>query len=198
MEKASKQIYKMLRTALPRAASPIAFQVSPPRTPPRSPPYIPRKPSPTTVSLVPKEARRKSKNESLDAAEPTSPKVSCMGQIKGLKRKQKKKLVNKSPPTPESVSSSHEEVKRKPNLLSILFFKGNKKFAEKVSATEDISSGNTRTTPSLGEIKQFASGRGVLSDFVFDEEMMVSVCVDNPLYEEKEETVVPKAEITEG
>ncbi|GKV45117.1 hypothetical protein SLEP1_g52237 [Rubroshorea leprosula] len=159
MGKQSRQISKIL-TILPRAASPINFQVSPPWTPPRSPTYSPARKVSPAVSLVPKEARTKSKNDSFQTQEPTSPKISCMGQIKGLKRKQKK-MMNKPPP-PEP-TTSHEKGKRKP-LLGLKFFKG-KKQDDKVSAYEYKPSVKAGMEPSFRDIKRFASGRGVLSGF---------------------------------
>ncbi|KDP43702.1 hypothetical protein JCGZ_22329 [Jatropha curcas] len=64
--------------------------LSPPPSPVR--PNTPKRlssPSPR-ISLIPKEIRRRARSLSFDAREPTSPKVSCMGQVKNKNKKKTK------------------------------------------------------------------------------------------------------------
>ncbi|KAF7829007.1 uncharacterized protein G2W53_020171 [Senna tora] len=134
------------------------------RTPPRS--HI--------VSIIPKEARRKLRSSSFSAREPTSPKVSCMGEVKGKKKKKKGARKNKASEAKESAAA--EKVKKEKTLLWI--FKGT--YGECESPKESSRSGKALVleleekkapsdtespVPSLGTMKKFASGRGTLSDF---------------------------------
>ncbi|PQM32999.1 uncharacterized protein Pyn_26055 [Prunus yedoensis var. nudiflora] len=134
------------------------------------------------ISLIPSEARRKPRNGiTFGPKEPTSPKVSCMGQIKG-KQKKKKKNQSKSksntskracPPPQESttcnlVSCVPKEVKKKTS-------NGLPKEAPAKEGDENdnnnpdgLAGGSSRgpeRVPSLGQMRRFASGRGVLADF---------------------------------
>ncbi|KAJ4971935.1 hypothetical protein NE237_005034 [Protea cynaroides] len=72
------------------------------------------------TSIIPVEARRKSRNGSFDGAEPTSPKVSCMGQIiqkhkklkdkhKNLKNQSHKMVIFKSKPALSPRDSNEHE-----------------------------------------------------------------------------------------
>ena len=109
------KLWNKILAFLPRAASPVTFQVSPPMSPSGKGSSSP------IVSLIPKEARRKSKSGSFDVREPASPKVSCMGQIKS--KKKKKETVSK----PKLASQEFpEEVKRKP-LVMLKVLKGTKR-----------------------------------------------------------------------
>uniref|UniRef100_A0A5B7BNF0 Uncharacterized protein n=1 Tax=Davidia involucrata TaxID=16924 RepID=A0A5B7BNF0_DAVIN len=70
------------------------------------------------ISIIPAEARRKPKNSSFEAQEPTSPKVSCMGQIKRkMKIKKTKQIVVLLPKDFKPVSSP-SEAKKKPSILN--------------------------------------------------------------------------------
>ncbi|KAJ4963322.1 hypothetical protein NE237_023261 [Protea cynaroides] len=133
------------------------------------------------TSIIPVEARRKSRNGSFDGAEPTSPKVSCMGQIiqkhkklkdkhKNLKKQSHKMVIFKSKPalSPRD-SNEHESSPRdakKKLLPGILRFLQNKKSdSDAVIDDSDKNRGVQDKAPSLGQMKQLASGRISLSNF---------------------------------
>ncbi|OMO83438.1 hypothetical protein COLO4_22498 [Corchorus olitorius] len=155
MERPVKQRNKIL-AFLPKAASAVTFQISPPISPVgKGSSSVP------IVSLIPKEAPRKSKNGSFDAREPNSPKVSCMGQIKS--KKKKKETVSKSrlaSPPPQALVV---EVKRKPLWLMLKALKGTKGGRE--SHVSYAEAPVAERVPSLCQMKQFSSARGTLSDF---------------------------------
>ncbi|KAJ0039669.1 hypothetical protein Pint_28584 [Pistacia integerrima] len=165
MKKPSNFRSKIL-SCLPKAASPVTFQLSPPSSP------VARKGfTAPTISMIPKEMRRKPKTESFVAQEPTSPKVSCMGQVKN----KKKKNMSKTQPVVVSQESpripSPKEMKKKPfaNRKSFNGTKQSDKVVERV--------------PSLGQMKQFSSSRGMLNNFDW------TACE-----KEKEEAIVERGE----
>ncbi|CAJ2635854.1 hypothetical protein L195_g005735 [Trifolium pratense] len=110
------------------------------------------------VSIIPKEARRKHRSISFSAREPTSPKVSCMGQVK-CKKKRKVKRVDQSSTKKSDSVTSHENKK-------VLFwdFKGSCESPTQ-SVKAFVLEENEVVAPSLGSMKKFVSGRGSLSDF---------------------------------
>ncbi|XVE82423.1 hypothetical protein DITRI_Ditri16bG0003600 [Diplodiscus trichospermus] len=180
MEKQVKQRNKIL-AFLPKAASAVTFQVSPPISPVGK--GLTAGP---VVSLIPKEAPRKSKNGSFDAREPTSPKVSCMGQIKCKKKKiqtvaGKPKLA--SPPPPPQTFPEEVKIRKRSMMLKVL--KGTK-----LGHKSDVPNAEAEVAervPSLGQMKHFSRARGTLSDFdwrTYDAGGGTG-CVSNPLYEEK-------------
>ncbi|KAK7406871.1 hypothetical protein VNO78_08506 [Psophocarpus tetragonolobus] len=131
------------------AALVVAFQ-NPTISPCRSPTRV--------VSIIPREARRKHRGESFSAREPTSPKVSCMGQVQGKKktkaRKQKRAQAQaQKDPTKNKILlwiQKGSDVGRRQKVLE------EKKTA---SGTVDVEA------PSLNTMKKFASGRGSLYYF---------------------------------
>ncbi|KAL5778281.1 hypothetical protein ACOSP7_011207 [Xanthoceras sorbifolium] len=144
---------------------------------------------PILVSMIPDEARRKSKNDQslFETQEPTSPKVSCMGQIKQRhkeKKKIKKAVVDNNkkksfslpkdikPPATTALSSPSELKKRASKLRRI--FTGSSKQSRKSDDhvydnddDENIESPQLPTdrAPALSQMKRFASGRNSLGDF---------------------------------
>ncbi|KAI3875784.1 hypothetical protein MKX03_023707 [Papaver bracteatum] len=132
--------------------------------------------------LIPDEARRKSSSNerSFDSTqEPTSPKVSCMGQIK-----LKKKVYNNSKsPSKEEQDQQKKNKKRtknhkdnnKPSKTSEEAVppaaapkeENKKKFDFFVSNNkkQQPSLANTKAAPSLDQMKRFASGRESLANF---------------------------------
>ncbi|KAI3914045.1 hypothetical protein MKW98_010857 [Papaver atlanticum] len=133
--------------------------------------------------LIPDEARRKSSSNdrSFDSTqEPTSPKVSCMGQIK-----LKKKVYNSKSPNKEEQDHQKKNKKRtknhkdnKPSKTSeevvppaaasskISKEENKKKFDSMVSNNKKQPSlANTKAAPSLDQMKRFASGRESLANF---------------------------------
>ncbi|KAF5753079.1 hypothetical protein HS088_TW01G00998 [Tripterygium wilfordii] len=142
---------------LPKTATP-ATSLNSPRSPVRSPV---RRGS-TRVSLVPKEARRRSKNGSFDWREPTSPKVSCLGQI----TRSKKTTENNKPSlaSPQKASSPAFPSPRKQIIMIGKILKKGSKSCKK-SEDEDRQPPSppkviVSAPPSLGRMKQFESGRG--------------------------------------
>lgn len=131
--------------------------------------------------LIPDEARRKSSSNdrSFDSTqEPTSPKVSCMGQIK-----LKKKVYNSKSPNKEEQDHQKKIKKRtknkenKPSKTSeelpatasskVSKAENKKKFDSMVSNNkkQQPSLANTKAAPSLDQMKRFASGRESLANF---------------------------------
>ncbi|XP_043708786.1 uncharacterized protein At1g76070-like [Telopea speciosissima] len=129
------------------------------------------------ISIIPAEARRKSRSGSFDAAEPTSPKVSCMGQIKHkhkkLKNKNQKKLIVRSKTLsspPDFHESSTGEVKKKKPFSGIRRIFRNRKSDNSDAVFDDSDREVTvqvqgREQPSLGQMKRFTSGRDSLANF---------------------------------
>ncbi|KMS95356.1 hypothetical protein BVRB_009030 isoform A [Beta vulgaris subsp. vulgaris] len=138
---------------------------------------------PINFSTLPDEARTKpNKDGSFEAHEPTSPKVSCMGQIK-YKHK-KKKLMKKASKNSINTKSDHQQVKKSSSAISKFFNRSSSsKFDKKSTAvpslghgkhgrrdTLDHNSSNNKITstamvPSLGQMNKFASGRESLTNF---------------------------------
>ncbi|OMO75466.1 hypothetical protein COLO4_26083 [Corchorus olitorius] len=155
---------------LPKAASAVSvsFQ-NPPFSPGRDAAklksHAARGFSGPIVSIIPDEARRKSKSETFETQEPTSPKVSCMGQIKHKKSIKKARRVSPPKdlkPVSGSSSSSSKEVKKHASKLRRIFSMG--KPPRKSDATTKKAELSDRA-PSLGQMKRFASGRDAFSSF---------------------------------
>eukprot|EP00268_Persea_americana_P022829 TRINITY_DN22626_c0_g1_i1.p1 TRINITY_DN22626_c0_g1~~TRINITY_DN22626_c0_g1_i1.p1 ORF type:complete len:242 (+),score=53.83 TRINITY_DN22626_c0_g1_i1:169-894(+) len=105
------------------------------------------------VSIIPAEARRKAKNGSFDGQEPTSPKVSCIGQIK-QKKKICKPKCNSPPP-----KQAHKKLQFKIGRI----FHGARRTSK--PDVEDTPSPAPVPAPSLGQLRRFTSGRSVFADF---------------------------------
>ncbi|GMI82460.1 hypothetical protein like AT1G76070 [Hibiscus trionum] len=155
MEKQSKPKNKILKF-LPKAASSVSVSF-------QNHPFSPGKHKAFAGKgfsgpMIPAEARRKSKAETFETQEPTSPKVSCMGQIKHKKGKRV------SPPKPRatnpvSESSSSREVKKHASKFRRIFSMG--KPAKKAEHAPKVAD----RSPSLGQMKRFASGRDAFAGF---------------------------------
>ncbi|KAK6277906.1 hypothetical protein POUND7_018229 [Theobroma cacao] len=171
MEKQAKPRNKILKF-LPKAASAVSvtFQ-NPPFSPGRDKrydntgkhkAYAGRGFSGPIVSIIPDEARRKSKSETFETQEPTSPKVSCMGQIKQKKNIRKAQRVSRPKELKPVSGSSEEEVKKHASKLKRIFSMA------KPARKSETSSKKTELpdrAPSLGQMKRFASGRDAFSNF---------------------------------
>ncbi|KAJ1425108.1 hypothetical protein SESBI_11223 [Sesbania bispinosa] len=169
MEKQSNLKNKILKI-LPKVT--VAFQ-NPPFSPGRDHKLRPHSGSNgegfsgPVVSMIPDEARRKPKHGGTETQEPTSPKISCMGQIK-----HKKKQIKKSQTQSMSVSSaaSTPEVKKKHIFSSSSMrlqrmFSKPKHLARFKSDDDDADAvGNSRAPP-MGEMRRFASGREAFANF---------------------------------
>ena len=105
--------------------------------------------------MIPDEARRKAKNgHGVETQEPTSPKISCMGQIKH--KKGGAKNMSMSMPTPRD-----PEVKKHASKFQrmLLFHAGKPKQSD-----ADVES-ERAPAPPLGHMRRFASGRETFSNF---------------------------------
>ncbi|XP_021284623.1 uncharacterized protein At1g76070 [Herrania umbratica] len=171
MEKQAKPRNKILKF-LPKAASAVSvtFQNHPfsPGRDKRSDntgkhkAYAGRGFSGPIVSIIPDEARRKSQSETFETQEPTSPKVSCMGQIKQKKNIRKAKCVSRPKELKPVSESSGEEVKKHASKLKRIFSMA--KPARKSEASSKKTELPDRA-PSLGQMKRFTSGRDAFSNF---------------------------------
>lgn len=172
-KKLAKHKNKILNL-LPKSASIVAFHQNPPYSPSRDQKrqemnkqlksHIGRGFSGPIISIIPEEVRRKSKSGHYQE-EPTSPKVSCMGQIK-----LKKKLKKSKSSLPILTSYDHHQSKPvKPTGSAIRrMFSSTitvSKTADKKlnSNSEDNNKASSMVipdrVPSLGKLKKFSSGR---------------------------------------
>ncbi|KAL3514812.1 hypothetical protein ACH5RR_027529 [Cinchona calisaya] len=169
------------------------------------------------TSIVLEEARNKSKNSIFDnAKEPTSPKISCMGQIKH----KKKKMIsskNKSISLPKEVNNnpyssfsdyltnkpSTIEKKKKKKFFSIsskkIFSRRRKSDASSAEKSKKVPDG----APSLNQMKRFTSRRDTFANFDWTAAQVVPEEPDNyPRYysdeekrdsseEEEDEVIIP-------
>ncbi|KAF5454620.1 hypothetical protein F2P56_024270 [Juglans regia] len=187
MKKPSKLrsiLFKFL--VVPHAASAINFQF---QTPSLSPAKISAgagrsgssgSTSPF-VSIIPPEVRRKKKNGSFDAREPTSPKVSCMGHVKKTTSSNPKRRVSSLPPQPQALTMRNvsctpnkegkiKKMIKQQEVVKIDCFVGRKRGGkpdgtscpEKPRVPEQVVQA---PRPSLGQIKRFSSARRALSSF---------------------------------
>ncbi|KAM7514031.1 hypothetical protein LguiA_003614 [Lonicera macranthoides] len=136
---------------LPKALSPFKFQTRPlssnnlnkaPKT------HLGRGFSGPIGTIVPVD-RRKIKNSSLSSHEPTSPKISCMGQINHKWRISKQKRV----------SLSVEAKKTEKSSIIRNVFRFGKGDDRKFEGTDDYRGSN------LGQMKKFASGSDSFANF---------------------------------
>ncbi|XP_054819982.1 uncharacterized protein At1g76070-like [Prosopis cineraria] len=129
--------------------------------------------------MIPDEARRRSNygdsdNRSSKSLEPTSPTVSCMGQIKHKKHQhQHRQLIKKAKSKHVTLPNVHHarpllrnvsEVKKKKKQTSTfrrIFRRGRKS----LSRASEVDGGSAVAAPALSQMKRFASGRGTLADF---------------------------------
>lgn len=143
MEKLSQIKTKFLKFLSKQPSVSLAgFQNPPLKTPCRSP---------SRVSIIPKEARRKKhrSENNFGAKEPTSPKVSCMGQVQS-KKKRKKAKKNKRVLQQPPVENGDSVGKQSGKALVVLEEKASRAMIE---------------APTLDMMQKFASGRGSLYDF---------------------------------
>jgi len=166
---------KAMMACLPRAAAllsayPIA-PISPGRDINRPSDYCPRGRnsfssrgySGPMISIIPQEVRGKKKDSGFESQEPTSPKVSCIGQVKLRKKKchskVKAKVKDQSGDRPKEIGSERCSPRgAKTSQLKKFFFisRDNKKPEQPVS---DSESTGEAVAPSLGQLKRFSCGR---------------------------------------
>ncbi|KAE8651353.1 hypothetical protein Csa_002563 [Cucumis sativus] len=149
---------------LPRAASAVNFH-NPPVSPGRETrPLAGRGFSgPMNFSIIPREARiTKSNNSGFETPEPTSPKVSCIGQIK---HKKKLKGMAKT-----AAAATVESKNRLPPSRIKRIFTGGKVLGRAKSNVAGAAAQSGKPplperAPGLNQMKRFSSGRGALANF---------------------------------
>ncbi|XP_057763352.1 uncharacterized protein At1g76070-like [Arachis stenosperma] len=130
----------------------------------QNPSLSPRRPP---VSIIPKEARRNHKRgTSFSAKEPSSPKVSCIGQVE-RKKKNKNKNKNHKNIQKNQIHKNIDSVLSPEKKILLWIAKGNCNEGSKQSGKAFVLEEKESATPTLGTMKKFASGRGTLSDFDF-------------------------------
>ncbi|EXB81503.1 hypothetical protein L484_014311 [Morus notabilis] len=189
MERQAKYQDKILKF-LPRAVSVVTFHQSLPFSPSKEKRF-----SGPIVSMIPYEARRKPKKNGQEEVEveeePTSPKVSCIGQIKHKHKKiisekkkiisEKKKLKKRSGSATikdsKPVTWSPREVKKHALSIKRMFSSNTIKPGRKSDAScadhdhHHHHHHNNRKpplpdrAPSLSQMKRFASGRDSFLNF---------------------------------
>ncbi|KAL9330407.1 hypothetical protein ACSQ67_000017 [Phaseolus vulgaris] len=171
MEKENKQskLKNKILKILPKAAAAVTFQ---------NPPFSPGRDHKFKTHggkgffsgpMIPDEARRKPRHGGVETQEPTSPKISCMGQIKHKKKHIQKggaKSTSTSTRARESASSATpgdttEEKKQGSKKFQRLLFHAGK---PKAAARKKSDAGEDRAPP-LGHMRRFASGRETFSNF---------------------------------
>ncbi|RDX58548.1 hypothetical protein CR513_62129, partial [Mucuna pruriens] len=201
MEKQLKLRSKILK-ALPKAVAAVSVTF-------QNPPFSPGRDhkSKPIVSMIPHEARRKSRDRGIDeiySQEPTSPKISCMGQIKHKKKKIKKAKAKSN--TSSSASRNIEVKKHVSAFQKMLSFQGAKPKSEgrksNASAPGDINNKykddalDAARAPHVSQIRRFCSGRDALANFdwkvaqVAPEEEEIDYYSDDPKEEEEEHQVI--------
>ncbi|KAK1321118.1 Uncharacterized protein QJS10_CPA03g02336 [Acorus calamus] len=163
MEKPTKGRGNLLKF-LPKATS-FSFPNAPPFSPGREKRHN-RGFSGPIISIIPAEARRNPRHggavgSSFDGfQEPTSPKVSCIGQIKHKKKLSKSKSKSKSHLPPSAAPAAAAADKPKPTSAIKRMFRGPSSKKPPVPPPAVVSA-----APPLGNMRRFASGRDTLAGF---------------------------------
>ncbi|KAF5739319.1 hypothetical protein HS088_TW12G00523 [Tripterygium wilfordii] len=142
------------------------------------------------ASIIPAEARRKLRSDDFYEAqeEPTSPKISCMGQIKQYKHKKMTKNDKKITKPREDMKSTLFSPKVQASKIKRIFV-GRTKPPRKSEKLD--------RAPSLSKMKQFASGRNhrSIADFDWTAQIAPEESGDGDYYSdeegEEEEVVIP-------
>lgn len=194
MEKGKPSKLKgMLLKFLPKSPTAVTFQ---------SPPISPRKATPgkalliPAASIIPKDARRRMKNGSFDAREPGSPMVSCIGQVKNKKKKTKLRLNRQDlPPMGETrlEEKRPKEVKKNSHSSSKFQLFKTAKHGQKSDIADKSKPLGLEKVPSLADVKKFASGRGVLTNFDWRDHgaAVVPDCSDDEEIEGVKKKIIP-------
>ncbi|KAK6131031.1 hypothetical protein DH2020_035229 [Rehmannia glutinosa] len=118
------------------------------------------------LPMIPAEARGKSKN--FEAQEPTSPKVSCMGQIKHKKKISKKKHASLTKELKHVSLSKPEKSKKARPIASDPDMKKKQSGIKKVFGAGRNSQAKPPipgAAPSLSHMRKFASSRDTFANF---------------------------------
>ncbi|CAJ2675808.1 unnamed protein product [Trifolium pratense] len=119
------------------------------------------------VTMIPYEARRKPKDgTTTETQEPTSPKISCMGQIKHHK---KKHIVKNNIPLPRQTdASTPKDAEVKKSKFQRIFShrsRSKSKFMERKSDGNSGFVSEGKNAPPMGDMRRFASSREAFSNF---------------------------------
>ncbi|MED6185592.1 hypothetical protein PIB30_058607 [Stylosanthes scabra] len=125
------------------------------------------------VSMIPDEARRKPKGERNNThdQEPTSPKISCMGQIKNKKKKCKKVSKEAAKTTTTKSTSKDTELKKKNatnKFQRMLLSAGRKSSASAHDQNDDDNKDAVAVSdrvPHVSQMRKLASGRDTFANF---------------------------------
>ncbi|XP_078173930.1 uncharacterized protein At1g76070 [Carex rostrata] len=117
--------------------------------------------------LIPAEARRKEKTDiPFETQEPTSPMVSCIGQIKQKARKNKlpraKSVKKRAVPKPEK---KHKNSKNSSFVQKMFGRKPSIRRKLEVSKSDNLLASTSRAPRNIDHMKRFKSGRESLRDF---------------------------------
>lgn len=129
-----------------------------------------------SMSLVPAEARtrnlKNNNDQSLANQEPTSPKISCMGQIKHKHRKKFDKAQSFSVAKEENRNTSKvfspKQAKKHPSMLRRMFTMSKSTAARKSfdqADNHDERRSLPDRAPALSQMRRFASGRDAFASF---------------------------------
>lgn len=124
------------------------------------------------VSIIPQEAREKKEDNGFESREPTSPKVSCIGQVKLKKVRCQAKVRPNTKEKPKDIQHGNrpvlqtKEIESEPasspgqakasKLKKLLHMSREKKAEQPVSRAEPTAAA---VVPTLGQLKRFSSGR---------------------------------------
>lgn len=151
------------------------------------------------ISKIPAETRRKLKNDqSIGNQEPTSPKVSCMGQIKHKHKKTfdkaksfslaKENNHNHNNNNKHALFSPRDQVKKQAVKLKRMFT-GSKSAARKSFDQNDEKTPSSLPdrAPGLSQMKRFASGRDTFASFDWTAHQIAPEEIDHRNYSSDEE-----------
>ncbi|KAL1533376.1 hypothetical protein AAHA92_33266 [Salvia divinorum] len=158
MEKASSKSKSKILRLIPRAATAsVSFQNPPGRekrvcgNSNKLKSHLYRAFSGPMISMIPAEAREESKSSEMQ--EPTSPKISCMGQIKH--KKKVCRLPAEFGPVLQSKTLSAKDLKKNPSVIK-------KIFSGRIKTDDSINKGKPPLpdrAPGLSHVMRFASSR---------------------------------------
>ncbi|XP_023525484.1 uncharacterized protein At1g76070-like [Cucurbita pepo subsp. pepo] len=149
----------------PRVASALIFH-NPPKSPARENRQVAGRgfSGPVKISTIPKEAQSKSNSSGFETPEPTSPKVSCIGQIK---HKKKMKEIARNAAAAAAAKISQPKKRHPPSVIKRILT-GGKILGRAKSNHVAAPSRNHRgggKPPRLNQMKRFSSGRDTLASF---------------------------------
>ncbi|OIW14805.1 hypothetical protein TanjilG_05426 [Lupinus angustifolius] len=163
MEKQLKLKNKILKV-LPKAVAAMRFQ-----NPPFSPSRIHKSRSENTRnkgfsgSMIPHETRKKpnrGSNNDIDYQEPTSPKISCMGQIKHDKKRV------------EKAKTKEIEVKKNVSTFKKMLFYAAKPKSISSAKLDCNKNMVVERVTSMSHMKRFKSGRDIFADFDWKDQVV--------------------------